>query len=441
MNVISFFSFIFGIHYNGTLFFETEPMPGTSAGTPQATRDGRYLAITHNDDQLGYFSFFDTNDLLDANETLPLEPLLEYESTLLSFNETTPFSELGYFARPDEGYSGSHDNNGLNNDNDIFLWISDTNTNVLNVNGVPMAGEGQMYVFQLPKDYDHSGNGLEVIPIGPVRGYQAATRPILTNGGKSMYWSMVRGETRSWDGRLFSRSHNGRNNTQRGDPPYIGARAAPSLNSDSSRVFGPGPSNDVWSAGRNMEDFDSVSTDGIVSAQLLVTLDDQFVLWGTEKGQLTMASVFDLSQQAWQIGDFSDIPFDSIQGEMARDSSGTMIFVTTTFDNIAGTIIALRIANEAEPPSSSPSSYPSSTPSLRPSVAPSSSSQEPTFIEFLELPTDPPVGSEATVGPTAQAPMTNPSNSDNGSSSSTIKNLSLWSYIGIVVAIAFVFLG
>ena len=119
---------------------------------------------------------------------------------------------------------------------------------------------------------------------------------------------------------------------------------------------------------------------------------------------------------------------------MARDSSGTMIFVTTTFDNIAGTIIALRIANEAEPPSSSPSSYPSSTPSLRPSVAPSSSSQEPTFIEFLEVPTDPPVGSEATVGPTAQAPMTS-------SSSSTIKKLSLWSYIGIVVAIAFVFLG
>jgi hypothetical protein len=63
-------------------------VPGEGAGSPQASSDGRNIMATHNFQQMGHFSVFD----LDADTT---EPIFQYQSSLLVFDQNTPFSAVG----------------------------------------------------------------------------------------------------------------------------------------------------------------------------------------------------------------------------------------------------------------------------------------------------------------------------------------------------------
>lgn len=236
--------------------------------------------------------------------------------------------------------------------------MTDSNTDVLNARGVPQAGDGQMYVFQFPADYfiTQDTASLAVIPIGSLRGYQAKTAPVLADGGRTLYWIMVRGEFRGWVDQRFSRGHSSLQNLGRGDPPYIAGRASPTLghNPANYAVYGPGASNVVFKADREMLNLISVEVDAVVSSRLAVTLDDAFVSYGTQSGTLVLASALDLTPK-WNVSGLNPI-----KGDLAMDE--THIFVADDQGNGVGHVVAFEMASRAMPPTEQPTLVPTDTP-------------------------------------------------------------------------------
>lgn len=242
--------------------------------------------------------------------------------------------------------------------------MTDTNTDVLNARGDPRAGNGQMYVFQFPVDYfvNPDATVLEVIPIGNTRGYQAKTAPVLASDGQVVYWNMVRGEVRAWFGQRFSRGHSGMINLERGDPQYIAGRASPTLSHDPVEYFvcGPGASNEIWKADPGLENVFIVATDAVVSGRLSVTLDDAYIVYGTQSGTLHLAMATDLSTQ-WAVDEMNPI-----KGDLAVDE--THIFVGDDQGNGVGQVVAWEMAYVVQDPTPSPTSVPTLTPSLIPTT-------------------------------------------------------------------------
>ena len=258
--------------------------------------------------------------------------------------------------------------------------MSDTNTDVVNPRGDPRAGNGQMYVFQFPVDYfvTQDISSLAVIPIGTLRGYQAPTAPVLTDGGRAMYWNMVRGEVRGWVDQRFSRGHSGIINLGRGDPAYMGGRASPTLSHDPTdySVFGPGASELVWKSDSDFLNVTTVATDAVVSSRLAVTLDDEYVVYGTQSGALVLASSQDLSTK-WVVS-----TLNPIKGDLAVDER--RIFVGDDQGNGVGQVVAFEMASM---PTESPSSLPTSAPSPAPNAGTSTPTLVPTRAPTTATPT------------------------------------------------------
>ena len=79
---------ILTVSLDGTPLWESASVPGEGAGSPQASNDGRHIAVTHNFNQQGHFSIFDIE--FESNE-----PIYQYQSTLRVFEQATPFSAIG----------------------------------------------------------------------------------------------------------------------------------------------------------------------------------------------------------------------------------------------------------------------------------------------------------------------------------------------------------
>lgn len=282
---------------------------------------------------------------------------------------------------PIEGFYDSDTNNGRSNTNDIFVFMTDTNQDVVNVRGDPQAGIGQMYAFQFPTDYfvTEDSTSLAVIFLGGVRRYQAHTAPVLADEGQSLYWPMVRGEVRGWVEQRFSRGNTATLNLGRGEPAYIAPRSSPTLSHDPVDFFvcGPGSSSVVWRADRTMTNLTMVPTDAVVSSRLAVTFDEQFILYGTQGGLLSCANSQDLST-VWTVGDGA-LSLDPIKGDIAVDA--TRVYVGDDQGNGVGQVVGLEIAYVVESPSSAPSSVPSTVPTLD-----SATTAAPT-LATTELPT------------------------------------------------------
>lgn len=285
---------------------------------------------------------------------------------------------------PKEGFYDSDGNLGRSNTNDIFVFMTDTNTDVQNPRGDPRAGTGQMYVFQFPVDYFETEDvtALAVIPIGSTRNYQAKSAPVLADGGLSLYWSMVRGEFRGWIDQRFSRGHSSIISLGRGDPAYIAGRASPTIGADDS-VYGPGAGLVVFKADSLLENVTTAETDGIVSGRLALTLDDEYIAYGTQSGSLAMLSTSDMTPK-WTLSS----TLKSIKGDLAVDEY--RIFVGDDGGNSVGSVVAFEIAYREVPPTSPPTSAPTDIPTrapttMAPTTTPTASpTLEPTRLGLLE---------------------------------------------------------
>ena len=373
---------------------------GECAGTPVTSEDGRHIFVTHNHNAEGHFSIFDVASADDAG--IPV---------FFSFtNDKSPFSPIGFFHSPQEGYYDHPSNVGRGNSNDIFLWSFATDTTADPVT----VGTGQIFGFQFPVGYnpDTGLDGLEVLEIGPGRSWQASTPPVITNNGRSMYWSQSRSEQRCWVGssgdsrRRFSRANTAvtRLDRRQGGTPWAASDAPPTLSSDpvSPVVYGPGAGNQFFRYSADFSETLNVTTDSIMTSRAVVTPDDKYVFYGTMAGFLYQADGADLST-VWNSAASGAVSTSSILGDLAMHTNGVFLYVADNSGFGTGDVVAIRIADpgetpaptlspttnfpsmapssedeKSEVPSGAPSTEPSSSPSATPSTSPSKAPTIPT---------------------------------------------------------------
>lgn len=349
----------------GNAVFESVPLPGVQAGTPQTSADGRYVLLTHNvDSSTGYFSVLDTtatgaNGILNVSYT--------------NVNETNPFSPLGVYHNPAEGYYDG----GQGNRNDIFIWGFDT------AGSATVVGTGQMFAYQRPTGY---------MTLGGVRDFQSPTAPVLTNAGRSMYWAVTRSQQKAWTGTALldrDRFNRGRSQTaafDRGSPAYIAARASPTLfgSNFEPTVYGPGAAAQVFRMDYNFSSVVTATTTSIVSAKVVVSPQGDVVYFASQDGLLTAGDATTLAT-IWTR------QFNApIESDMTLNRAGTVLYVADT----SGLITALQVANQegsTTPPTGQPSFAPITGPpqsSSMPTVVPIGGTPTPVLVSFPTPTTD-----------------------------------------------------
>jgi hypothetical protein len=373
------FSRVIALSKTGQKLFESVPLPGIQAGTPVTSANGRYILIN-----TGYFTILDANQ--NQGPDTPLE--VWYQST--PTNSTNPFSPIGYFHNPSEGYYDG----GQANTNDMFVWGYDTATDATT------AGAGQMFGFQMPVS---GGMAAQEFELGGARAFQSGTAPILANSGRSMYWSVTRSQQICWDGSAtlvqnrFSRGTTASIGFARGSPVYIGARASPTINSKNwnPTIYGPGAANEVWAMNRDYSVSTSITTSSIVSSRVVVSPDDAFVYYATQDG--TIARLDGTTLEAlWEVG-----LEGSVEGDIALNKMGTMLYVGGS----SGVIRAYQVAINTSP-TITPTKDPDSTgaPTVSPSGTPTLS-MKPTPVPTVS-PSASPTNSPAPTG--SDAPTHSP---------------------------------
>jgi hypothetical protein len=236
-----------------------------------------------------------------------------------------------------------------------------------------------------------------------------------------MYWSNTRASVRCWVGEAgetqnkFSRGRSETASFGRGRPFYISARATPALSSDAVQpmVYGPGPSEEFYATDSRLGNVVTIATDSLVFSPAKVSPDDLYVYYVSENGILYQADAMTLEQR------WSYAVAGRVEGDIALNSAGTMLYVGTTSGDIFGIEVAIDldfVAATAVPslaPSMSIAPTTSSVPSLAPVSPPTVAPVTAPTLAPTDLPTSAPSSSfgpsEApaalTSGPT-QMPVT-----------------------------------
>jgi hypothetical protein len=391
----------------GEMLWISDRFDGIASGTPVASEDGGYIFLTYNSGSgtVGHFA------VLDANSNGA-----EFHS---QENSEAPFAPPGIFHAPEEGYYDG----GQNNRNDIIIWSL---TSTKNVTGV---GDGAYYAFQFPIGFTGSADGIAYIQLGQeIRDFQAIAKPVVTNGGRSMYWGGTRSFFFAWVGEegfdryRFNRDRTAGTGFARGKPKSQAVYATPALSSDPLEplIFGGSAANEFVRLNHNFTETLLVATSSIILAEARLSPDDSVVYYVEFNGQIHQASTGDLMDM-WMFD--LEIP---VEGEFALKADGTILYIA----DIAGFIHTFRLADHpsdapsfgpTSQPTASPSTLPSSAPSLRPVAQPTPRpTPRPTIIveSFVPLPT-----AEPTPGP-------------NFSSSSPVRSVALSLIVFMVVAFA-----
>jgi hypothetical protein len=341
----------------GELLFESVPLEGVPAGTPQTTADGMYIMLTHNIDQTtGIFSVLDVAGA-STDGTLPVA--YEYR------NSSNPFSPLGVYHRPALGYYDG----GENNTNDIFIWAFDT------AKDSTMVGAGAMFGFQMP--VGAAGN-YSVVLMGD-RDFQASTAPVLTNFGVSMYWAVTRAEQYCWVGNpatkreFFNRGRTNKVSLERGDPAWISSRASPSLSFSVNAtvdqvVFGPGANTEIFRLNSNFTEVLTTNSSAVVSSRVAVSPDNAVVYYANQAGIVAQLDA-DTLELNWQFNTLAPV-----QADITLNSAGTVLYVV----DISGGVMAMQVASSSAPTPSPTVPGTSDFPSAVPTGGPDDSSPVPT---------------------------------------------------------------
>jgi hypothetical protein len=376
----------------GDLNWISVPLEGAAAGSPVTSFDGRYVYLTHNSNAMsfGHFSVLDT---LGATMDTGLFPIYS------EFNQTNPFTPPGIYHKPEEGYYDG----GQGNTNDIVIWAHSPNPTDSTV------GSGASFAFQFPMNYvdpniavarqgeqDQPSMPLFWVILGDnMKDWQSTSAPILTNLGRSLYWSVSRSQFRAWVGQagsnnnLFNRFKTGSPSFGRGNPRYAASPNTPALSSHPTQpmIFAGTASNEFVKMDYLMTEETALvrNTTSKVRARAIVSPDDKYVYFSEFSGILHQASTADL-QDAWAL----DNEFGAFDGEFSLTSDGTMLIV----GGVTGKILAYRVAfNPTAPPSSSPTTEPTAQPQPQPTTGfiPTSIGLVPTAGQPTVKPTRSPV--------------------------------------------------
>lgn len=344
------------------------PLEGIAAGSPVTSFDGRYIYLTHNSNgkSFGHFSVLDS---FNAVEDQPVFPLYS------EFNTTNPFSPPGIYHNPEEGFYDG----GAGNTNDIVIWAHDK---------APLdtaVGTGASFAFQFPIGYTDSstaearqagdGNGplfWTILGANP-KDWQAESAPIITNGGRSLYWSVSRSQFRAWVGQAgsgFARFNRGRTSKPiftRGNPRYAASPNTPALSSDPTQpmVFAGTAANEFVKMNYLMDRDTAVvqNTTSTVRARAIVSPDDEFVYYSEFSGVIHQARTDDL-EDSWKITDFA-----ALDSEFSLTTDGSILVV----GDATGKVVAYQVkqlpTSEPTVATGAPTGAPTSAPEgFRPTV-------------------------------------------------------------------------
>jgi len=366
----------------GDLLSVSPSLQGVHSGSPVVSDDGKYLFLTHNspDKTTGYFSIL-TEDL----------------GLVVTRSNAGAFGPLGIYHSPEEGFYDSIAGlpDGASNTNDLILWSL-----MPEASNSPV-GSGRIFAFQFEVGFDIAAvDSLNYFNLGSDRAFQAITPPVITNKGRSVYWSTSRSEYFCFIGNpgvnraRFNRSPNLRlqfeRNSQWGGQPIFAAPAVSTDENGGAVVFGGSASNEFF---RFTHAFDGTegeasktlsSTDPTITAttSLIVTspVIDPFgraVYYVESDGTLHQAN-YNTIEDIW-----TESITDGVQGAMTLNEDGSILYVMS----VEGRILALGVAEEdtSEAPTGVPvptSAPVTSAPSIgepsgsEPSVSPNQEPQE-----------------------------------------------------------------
>lgn len=345
-----FNSRVIALDMDGAEIFQSVPLTGVVAGTPVTDYVGSHILVTHNQDRLnGYLSIFFLGNF-SAGE--PLGPVFSgiYQDVLDDGTVIQkPFSPIGYFHNPAEGYyTGGEDNR-----NDMFLFCWDT------PRGAATVGEndGRIFAVQFPKDYAYDGNGLTFFPLGNTTDFQSPNPPVLSNAGRSYYWAVTKSSqdvvvgVEGLDRFRFDRNRRtNRVGFERAEfpfPAYAAARTPPTLSSDPNEpaVFGVGFTQ-IWRMNYNYSETSRIiqPTTDIVSARVLLSPQEDSLWYATQAfattGRLHMLSA-DTLEEVWSV-----TINGGVDGDMVMSLGGTVLYLATP----SGELFAFQVADILEAP-------------------------------------------------------------------------------------------
>lgn len=438
-NGVTSFTRVISLDLSGNLRWISTPLEGSAAGSPVASFDGRYVYLTHNSNTMsvGHFSAFDT---LDASMLNPVYPLYS------EFNTTNPFSPPGIYHNPAEGF---YDGGQMNN-HDVVVWAFAPNP----LEG--RVGNGMSFVFQLPlgwgspnqqasvarqadqdgetdlaeqNEADMSQKLFWIILGEKDKDWQSVSAPVMTNQGRSIYWSTTRSQFRAWVGKAgtnaarFNRGRTSSPEFERGSPRYAPCPNTPALSSSTTEpMIFAGTASEEFVKMDYLMDKDTAlvrNTTSMVRARAHVSPDDKFVYFSEFSGVVHKASTDDLVD-SWSVTETG-----ALDGEFALTSDGTMLIV----GDVTGRVFAYQVAMlPTKPPTRFPTPVPQPTESQ---PAPTTTEFRPSVqapIPFPGFPTAKPTRS-----PIFQSLPTEQPTLLDSSATQTLPGLALFSLLGAFV--------
>jgi outer membrane protein assembly factor BamB len=384
----------------GNLLSVSPSLQGEHAGSPVVSDDGNYVFLTHNspDKTTGYFT------ILNANLGL-----------VVTRSNAGAFAPPGIYHSPEEGFYDAIPGiaDGVLNTNDLIMWsLTPEAPNV----PVPV---GLIFGFQFAIDFDITDvDALNYFNMGSDRAFQTITPPVITNKGRSVYWSTSRSEYFGFIGNpevdraRFNRNPNLRlqfeQNSQWSGQPIFSTPAVSTDENGGAVVFGGSASNEFF---RFTHFFNG--TEGEASKIVIATTPDttatstfivaspvidplaRAVYYVESDGTLHQAN-YDTIEDIWT----ESIP-DGVQGEMSMNADGSILYVMSVEGRILALGVAERDTSEAPPVTSAPSIPPVMSAPAVPSAT--STPYVPTVIPPPSVsPVSQPSDSEPSMSPVAE---------------------------------------
>jgi hypothetical protein len=335
---------VVAVGLDGTELWVSEQVPGVASGDPVSSGDGSYAFLTHNSDfkTKGHFTILSAGGTVFYTEA----------------STNSSYAPLGIYHNPPEGYYDG----GAFNTNDIMVWSLQPKPEDTAV------GDGATFAFQFPMDFPASGPGNVTMLGTEIRDFQAITKPVFANEGRSLYFSHSRSAFTCWLGTAglargyFSRAAAATLGFTRGVPPYQAIYAPPALSSNSAQpfVFGGTAAAEFVKLAYDLSAPVVIPTTSLVQTQAIVAPEDSSVYYVETNGIIHNAD-FDSISDIWtyQLA-------GQVLGQMAMKANGSVLYVA----DANGLVQALQIAETPTTPA--PSGMPSglSVPSDSPSMSP-----------------------------------------------------------------------
>lgn len=388
---------VIALDMDGTELWVSGDLDGVPSGSPAVSSDGSYVFLTHNAnfETIGFFTILSAVDGAEF-----------YSAS----NQTTPFSPLGIFHQPYEGYYDY--DNGRGNTNDLLMWSMQPKPEDTTI------GVGQLFAFQFPVATTGANSTVGYFLMGEEpRSFQSITAPTITNQGLSAYFSTSRSNFYGWYGTTTSprgRFNRGpqavagftRNSLFAGQPVF----ASPAVSNGVATlpiepvIFGGTAAPEFVRLNYNFTEQVVVPTSSLIKAEARVDPFDRVVYFAEESGTLHQVD-FATIQDIWVYN-----ASNTVEGELALNPKGSILYIADS----TGLVTALQVSNL--PVTVAPTAAPTAnvTESLAPSVGTVAETPAPTPAPTAGEDTpEPTVGSEAEAPTVAPAPAPAP---DSGSS-------------------------